>query len=333
MTAEVDHSPPMTGPDHAGRSDHDHADAPATDRLTGGLGWASLALGLPAVLRPEAVVRSLGVRAGTGQRAAATAVGVRELAAGAALLRWRHPAWLWARVAGDAVDLALLGRALRGRTGRRRPGRGRTVAATASVAAVTAVDVYAAMTRAGRPTDLTLTAATTVGKSPQEVYGFWRELTNLPTFMAHLEEVRPTGERTSHWRAAGPLGTPVEWDAEIVEDTPGQVLAWRSLPGATVPNSGQVRFGAAPGDRGTEVYVRMRYALPAGRLGQAAARALGVDPRQQLDDDLRRFKQVLETGEVARSDGAPGGKRAGKEFPQRPARPLGPDETTGEPRS
>jgi uncharacterized membrane protein len=175
-----------------------------------------------------------------------------------------------------------------------------------------------------------LTAATTVRRAPDEVYAYWRRLENLATFMAHVEAVHaldagPDATR-SHWRVRGPLGTTVEWDAEIVRDVPGEFLAWRSLEGADVDNSGSVRFVPAPGDRGTEVHVQLRYDAPGGKIGAAIARLFGEDPRQQLDDDLRRFKQVMETGEVVLSDGAPLGKRARGEFPQRPAQPVDDEE-------
>jgi uncharacterized membrane protein len=167
-----------------------------------------------------------------------------------------------------------------------------------------------------------LTASTTVRKSPSEVYAFWRRLENLPTFMAHLDEVRTTGERTSHWRASAPFDRTVDWDAEIVEEVPGERIAWRSTGDADVPNTGTVVFAPAPDGVSTEVHVQMAYDLPGGTLGKAVARYFGEEPHQQLDDDLRRLKQVMETGEVVRSDGAPWGKRARKEFPQRPAQPL-----------
>ena len=134
------------------------------------------------------------------------------------------------------------------------------------------------------------------------------------------------GDGRTRWTAAAPLGRSVEWDAEITEDVPGQRLAWRSLEGADVSNEGSVEFRQAPGGRGCEIHVDPRYEAPAGKLGEVIARFFGEDPRQQLDDDLRRLKQVLETGEVVRSEGAPGGKRARQEFPQHPAQPLSSEE-------
>jgi uncharacterized membrane protein len=111
----------------------------------------------------------------------------------------------------------------------------------------------------------------------------------------------------SHWVAKAPGGRTVEWDAELTHDVPNRLLAWRSLPGATVPNEGRVRFATAPGGRGTELHVEMSYDIPGGRAGRAVARLLGEDPAQQVRDDLRRAKQVLETGEVTRSDAVPAG--------------------------
>lgn len=289
------------------------------DPLVRGLGWASALLGVPQVVNPAGFARGLGMDDTPRRRMATAAVGARELTAAAGLLGRPHPAWLWGRVGGDVMDLTLLARALRHHDGR---GMSRTVAATAAVTLVTAADVYAAVTRTRRTTPVEATATTTVGASPDEVYDHWHRFDRLPAFMAHLEDVRVTGPRTSHWKASAPFGRTVEWDAEITQDVPGQLIAWRSADGADIGNSGEVRFVPAPGGRGTEVHVTLRYAIPAGPLGTAAARYFGEEPHQQLDDDLRRFKQVVETGEVVRSEGAPGGKRAREEFPQHPARPL-----------
>lgn len=167
-----------------------------------------------------------------------------------------------------------------------------------------------------------LTATTTIRKPPPDVYAFWRDLENLPTFMAHLEQVRVTGDRTSRWSASAPFGKDVEWDAEITHETPAERIAWRSIGEAAVVNAGTVWFLPAPDGVSTEVKVVLAYEIPGGAVGKAVAKYFGEEPHQQLDDDLRRFKQVMETGEVVRSDGAPWGKRARKEFPQRPAQPL-----------
>lgn len=293
------------------------------DKLMRGLGWVSVGLGVPMLLNPGGLGQAIGVGDGPRQRTAIIAVGTRELAAAAALLGLQSPVWLWSRVTGDVIDLSLLGRALKNHDGRDRT---RTAAATAAVAGVLGLDLYAALTRSRSKTIADLTAATTASCTPQEAYDLWRRLENLPTFMAHLDDVRMTGQSTSRWRASAPFGKTVEWDADITDDVPGQRIAWRSLNGSDVGNEGEVRFVPAPGGGGTEVHVAMRYAMPGGSLGTAVARYFGKDPHQALDDDLRRFKQVVETGEVVRSEGAPGGKRARREFPQHPARPLTPEE-------
>jgi uncharacterized membrane protein len=171
-----------------------------------------------------------------------------------------------------------------------------------------------------------LTSTTTVLRSPEEVYALWRDLSRMPTFMVHLDEVRETGPGRSHWKASAPFGQSVEWDAETTVDEAGAGIAWRSVGDADVQNAGEVLFVPAPGNRGTEIRVTLSYDVPAGPLGRAVAKYFGEEPHQQLDDDLRRFKQVIETGEVVRSDGAPGGKRSRQEFPQHPARPLSDDE-------
>jgi uncharacterized membrane protein len=184
----------------------------------------------------------------------------------------------------------------------------RVAGAMAAVAGVLALDAVAArrwdqsavsrpVVRHGRP----VARSVTVRRPAEEVYAFWRRLENLPRFMDHLESVRAIGERHSHWRARAPAGMSVEWDAEIVIDRPNELIAWRSMPGSAVPNSGQVRFVGAPGHRGTEVHVELLYSPPAGKLGVIVARLLGEEPGQQVAADLRRFKQVLETGEIVYS--------------------------------
>ena len=162
--------------------------------------------------------------------------------------------------------------------------------------------------------------AITVNRPPEEVYRFWHDFRNLPRFMKHLEDVRVTGNRRSHWKAKAPAGTTVEWDAEVVDDRPNELIAWRSLEGADVDNWGSVRFAPAPGGRGTEVRVELDYAPPGGALGATVAKLFGEEPEQQMQDDLRRFKQVLETGEVVYSEATVHGR-------PHPARP--PEENTG----
>ncbi|MEH0973130.1 SRPBCC family protein [Micromonospora sp. CPCC 205546] len=288
------------------------------------LGVVSLALGAGGLLAPRAVARLTGVDDSPTALTLIPAVGARELVHAAGLLAGRRPVgWTWTRVAGDAMDLTLLGRAWADRCGERRR---RVALTTAAVAGIAAVDLFAAVrarqARAARRRVIDMEVAVTVNRSPAEAYRFWRDLENLPRFMSHLESVRADDLRRSHWIARGPAGRPVEWDAEIVDDRPNRSIAWRSLPGTRVPNAGRVLFVPAPGDRGTEVRVRLRYAPPAGALGRAVAKLFGEEPEQQVRDDLRRFKQVVETGEVVRSEGSPDGISVRQQVMQRPAQPL-----------
>lgn len=144
--------------------------------------------------------------------------------------------------------------------------------------------------------------AVTVNRPAAELYQYWHDFENLPRFMQHLVSVQVDGEKRSHWTAQAPAGATVEWDAEIVADRPDELIAWRSLAGAAVDNAGEVRFAPAPGGRGTEVRVELQYDPPGGALGATVAKLFGEEPAQQVADDLRHFKQVLETGEITQSE-------------------------------
>ena len=307
---------------HAGR----RGARPGTrkDAVTRGLGGFSAGLGVAQVAAPKLVERLVGVRDTSLRRTIMRAVGVRELVAAGGIFSSPRPGgWLTARVAGDALDIALLAAALGASDSRRR----RVAGALGAVAGITVVDFLAAkrMSRGGAPApgdeDVRVAQSITVSKSPDDVYAFWRELENLPRFMTHLELVRETGEGRSHWRAKAPLGRTVEWDAETVEDRPGELIAWRSLPGGQVEHHGVVRFAPAPGARGTEVRVELRYSPPAGAFGAGVAKLLGEEPQAQVYDDLKRFKQVLETGEIVRSEGTPEGIGLVQQLMQRAAQP------------
>jgi uncharacterized membrane protein len=150
----------------------------------------------------------------------------------------------------------------------------------------------------------------TVNKSPAELYRFWRNFENLPRFMDHLESVHVTGDKRSHWVAKAPAGSSVQWDAEIYNEKENELIAWRSLEGADVDSAGSVHFQAAPGGRGTEVKVVLKYDPPGGAIGAAIAKLFGEEPSQQIEEDLRRFKQVMETGETSTTTGQSSGRSA-----------------------
>lgn len=141
----------------------------------------------------------------------------------------------------------------------------------------------------------------TINRPPQQVYEFWHDLQNLPRFMQHLDSVHETGEKTSHWKARGSVGVTVEWDAEMIDDYPGQQISWLSVGETELPNSGIVEFKKAPGDLGTELKVVIEYYPPGGTIGKTIAKLAGYLNAQMLEEDLKRLKQILETGEVATS--------------------------------
>ena len=155
--------------------------------------------------------------------------------------------------------------------------------------------------------DVHVEKAIAIDKSPEELFTFWREFENLPRFMTHLESVTCTGLNRSHWVAQGPGGKSVEWDAEIYNEKPNELMAWRSLEGADVVNAGSVRFTPL-GARGTEVKVVLNYNVPGGKVSALLAKLFGREPGQMIAADLRRLKQIMETGEAATTEGQPSGR-------------------------
>ena len=147
----------------------------------------------------------------------------------------------------------------------------------------------------------------TIMKSPEELYAFWHKFENLPRFMMHLKSVNTIDANRSHWVAEGPAGMNVEWDAEIINDEPNRLIAWRSRGGADVDNAGSVTFRPAGGDRGTEVSVTLDYIPPMGRAGALVAKLFGRDADQMIREDLRNFKRLMETGEIPTTQGQPRG--------------------------
>ena len=238
-------------------------------------------------------------------------MGLREIATGVGILTQRRPAgWLWARVGGDIVDLAGLAMALASNDVK----RANIAVATTAVAGVTALDVCCAQELSRKDGAATsrravrVTKAIMINRPSEELYRFWRNLQNLPRFMTQVESVQVTGEKRSHWMAQGPGGKRVEWDAEIVEDRPNQLIAWRSLEDADVPNRGSVRFEPAPGGRGTVVKVELQYNPPGGVIAATVAKLFGQAPEQQVQEDLRRFKRLIEIGEIITTEGQPAGR-------------------------
>jgi uncharacterized membrane protein len=273
------------------------------ERLAKALGWFSIGLGLSQIASPRGVTRLVGIPDTERHRTAMRLFGVRELTSGLGILGTRRPTrWVWSRVAGDAIDLAALAKTFSSS----RANRNRVAAATAAVVGVTLLDYLTgqqlsrqangAKGRERQP--IRVRKAITVQRPRSEVFRFWRDFSNLPRFMEHLESVEVLDDRRSHWKAKAPAGASVEWDAEIVDERRNELIAWRSLQNADVANRGSVRFVDAPGRRGTEVHVELEYEPPGGKLASIVAKLFGEEPSQQVAGDLRRLKQVIEIGEV-----------------------------------
>jgi uncharacterized membrane protein len=261
-----------------------------------------MGLGLAGLFAPRQIARWIGADDESEATTwALRAVGGRELACGLGLLSGAQPAtWAWARLAGDVIDLALIGTALQSRKTR----SDRLLVAGAGIVGAASWDAYSAwrLQRGSRDVaaeGIVVQQAITIARSPQDVYAFFRDFQNLPRFLSHLESVRVNNGH-SHWVVRGPLGSTIEWDAEIVEDRSAELIVWRSGPDAEVPTQGRVQFRRAGED--TVLEVELRYDPPAGEIGAALAKLFGVAPQQQISSDLRRLKQVLETGEVLHSD-------------------------------
>jgi uncharacterized membrane protein len=147
----------------------------------------------------------------------------------------------------------------------------------------------------------------TINAGREQVYAFWRNLENLPRFMKHVRSVKTLDDRHSHWVIEGPAGQKIEWDAEIINEMPNELLAWRSLSGASFNNAGAVRFDHATAGRGTRVSVSLQYQPPAGQVGAMVAKLFGNRPDESIDEELHRLKNILEAGEIPTSAGQPTG--------------------------
>ena len=183
-----------------------------------------------------------------------------------------------------------------------------------AVTAIRAIDTFAAQ-RAGGDDEVgakgiiddegrrrTAPVVITIRRSSDEVYAFFRDMRNFPRFMAHLDSVESSGKGRSRWSMRIFAGRRLTWEVEIVEERAGALLSWRARPGAAVDSRGRVRFVAAPGGRGTEVHADIRYRAPVGGVGVMIAKMFGFEPGKQVRKDLQRLKQLLETGEIVRSD-------------------------------
>ena len=287
------------------------------DGVTQFLGWFSIGLGVAELLAPRGVARAIGI----DEEELATLLrvyGLREIAAGLGILARPRPTyWLWSRVVGDSIDLASLGKAMQNPDN----DRARLTAATIAVLGVTALDIASSVRLTRDATGAAaghdegsyaspeagdgmaqLDAVITVNKDVEEVYSFWKDTRNFPRFMTALDSVRPISDKLSHWKVEAPAGLSVEWDAEIVTDKANELIEWRSVDNSDVENTGTVRFRRAAGNRGTEVQLETEFKPRVGTLGAKVAQIISAIPKTNLMNDLRRFKQLIEVGEVVKSD-------------------------------
>ncbi len=283
-------------------------------RLAHALGWFGIGLGVAQLIAPRTFARAVGA---APRPLLVRALGAREVASGLGILGARSPGpWLAARAGGDAIDLLLLGLALRSPLARPL----RLALAAGAVAGVAALDGWSAARTGRHPRAVPrqpLPAGVVpielhqwINRPPAECFRLWSDFRRFPEFMAHLERVETIDDRRSHWVAKAPAGVRVEWDAEIVGSEPDRGIAWRSLPGGAVRHAGAVRFEPAPGGRGTIVRLRMAVHLPGGELGARLAGLFGESPLQAAREDLRRFKRLVETGEVPTTAGQSHGRRS-----------------------
>jgi uncharacterized membrane protein len=281
-------------------------------QLARALGWFSIGLGLAEVMMPRRLGRAIGV----GERPLLLPLlGLREIGSGVSILLAEDPTVpVQSRVAGDAVDLALLGTAFAARPTE----RGKIAVATAAVAGVTALDVLCSKRLAANKSSgatwsdgsIELAKSIAINRPAEELYRFWRELENLPKVMSHLQSVRSNGAGHSHWVANLVGKKTLEWDAEITKDLPNELIAWRALDGSPLAHEGFVHFKPLTQDRGTMITVKLQLAAERGGIAAGVTKLLGELPEQQIGNDLRRFKQLMETGEITTTEGQPSGRRS-----------------------
>ena len=280
----------------------------STDSLARNLGWFSLGLGLAQLLAPRQVARLVGVDDDSETEAVMRLVGLREIGSGVGLLMQAKPTpWLWARVGGDAMDLMLLSRALQSPESH----RGRVLLATAAVLGIAAADTMTSMRMAGEPEEpylarqqrpIRVTAAVTINAPVSEIYSWWEGFRQLPQFMQDAASIEMTDAGTTRWTFALPGGQNVAMDIELMESRPNEEISWRTGQGSPLSGSGQVRFRTAPVGRGTEVIFNAEFNPPGGELGKTVGGILTRTLGAKLSNDLRRLKQLIELGEIVRSD-------------------------------
>jgi uncharacterized membrane protein len=213
-------------------------------------------------------------------------------------------------VAGTVAALAGSGLMYEGMTGKLRQLAGR-----------------GAKSRKGRATSVEhgqgvkVKVSVTIDRPRDEIYRYWRDFENLARFMNDVESIEVRDDKTSHWKVIGPMEQRLEWDAEIISDVENEMISWRSIGSVDdVRNAGSVWFKPAPGGRGTSVETEINYQPPGGKITALASRMLPKDPKRMARDNLRRFKQLMEIGEIITTEGQPSARREGSSG--QPMRPV-----------
>jgi uncharacterized membrane protein len=290
------------------------------DSVTQFLGWFSVGLGVAELFAPNAVARLIGLQEDEHETLL-RAYGMREIAAGVGILTRPKPTyWMWNRVLGDTIDLVSLHNA----TKTEGNDKARLRLAMLAVLGVTALDIACSARLTSEKNEAaghdegsfsldepgerehTLKAMVTVNRPIEDVYEFWKNPQYYPQFMTKIESVQLLGGGRTHWKVKAPAGMSVEWDAEIISDRQNEEIVWTSTDDSNVTNTGRVVFRPAPGDRGTEVHLEIGYEPKGGLIGGRVARLLAAIPKTQVQNDLRRFKQLLEIGEIVQSDATAG---------------------------
>jgi uncharacterized membrane protein len=192
----------------------------------------------------------------------------------------------------------------------RQPGARRAFAAASASCAAASFTAYRVVGSAEGRSEAYVEESVAINKSPSECYDFWRDLTNVPQFAAAIQSVAAIDERRYRWTARGPMGMRSEWTTEFTVERPGEKIAWHTIDKSPLSHAGVVHFEQAPGGRGTIMRVSMHYRVPGGRTVTTLAKLVGHDPESELREDLRRFRQLLETGEIATTAGQPSGRRS-----------------------
>ncbi|MBV9999268.1 MAG: SRPBCC family protein [Verrucomicrobia bacterium] len=242
--------------------------------------------------------------------------GLREIVNGAGILAAKDPTpWIWARIAGDALDIATVATGL----GDHNPKKDNVLLALAALTGATAADVICSRRlsqaqrttlgpRGGGAEATRIEASLTIEKPAEELYRRWSEPETLSKVMGHFAEIQASGDGRAHWQVRGPFGRALEWDMRTVEERPGEVLRWQALPGSHLPVEGSVRFRPAAADRGTVATLCFQFDPPGGVLGDTALKGLGGAPRLIASKALRRFKNLVETGEIPTTERQPAGR-------------------------